>query len=291
MKKLLEFKLTIVLLASGGLVALALLAVALRDFAFQAPKPFSLNLIESLPVLADSESTPEMPFWLFLLLGVFLLTMFVISLILLDAATRKRVLFAIFRFVITLLVIWIVMNFAYKRGSLQQLVDQIPAPAAGGGVTFTQTSAPEFTPPQLNYWFVLAVSFGVSLFFVLLVWFIYSHRSRRYDTRALDEIAGIARQALNGLQPGRNWEDAILLAYIRMNEVVTIERGLIRQPGTTPSEFAHRMERVGLPGEAVGTLTHLFEGVRYGGKSASQADRDLAAAALNAILHACGVNL
>jgi len=77
-------------------------------------------------------------------------------------------------------------------------------------------------------------------------------------------------------------------AYIRMNEVVVAERGLIRQPGSTPSEFAHRMERIGLPAEAVRALTGLFEGVRYGAKTSSPAERDLAAAALKAILHHCG---
>jgi hypothetical protein len=50
------------------------------------------------------------------------------------------------------------------------------------------------------------------------------------------------------------------------------------------------MERAGLPGEAVRTLTRLFEGVRYGRKTTSRAERDLASAALSAILHDCGVN-
>ena len=78
-------------------------------------------------------------------------------------------------------------------------------------------------------------------------------------------------------------------AYVRMNEAVSSARGLVRQPAATPSEFSARMEQAGLPGEAARALTGLFEQVRYGGQSASPQDRDLAAAALNAILRACGV--
>jgi hypothetical protein len=125
----------------------------------------------------------------------------------------------------------------------------------------------------------------------LIGWFIYTRRPKLGQALSMAEIAGIAREAREGLQEGQDWDDAIVRCYVRMNEIVTQERGLVRQLGNTPAEFALRMERAGLPGEAVRTLTRLFEGVRYGGKTTSPAERDLAAAALSAILHYCGVNV
>jgi len=289
LKKLLESRFGIIFLASGGLLALVLLSAALRDFSFHPSVPFSLNLFGGLPASMGSGSPIEIPLWKFLSFGALQLVNFIILLVLMDPQTRKRVLYKIFRFVMTMLGIWMVMNYAYERGSLQQLLSLIPA--EGAAVTnSTQPGLPEYVPPQINPWLVFAVSFGIALLLVLLGWFIYTHRPQPSGLHALDEIAGIVRDALQGLQPGSDWDEAILRAYLRMNEVVTAERGLIRQPGNTPGEFARRMERAGLPGEAVATLTRLFEEVRYGARRSSQSDRDLAAAALSAILRACQVD-
>ena len=289
MKRLLEPKLTVVLMACGGLLALALLSAVLRDLTFQPSEPFSLNLFGSLPGAGQAGTPLEIPSWKFLLFGILLVLVFVALLMLVDADARKRILLSLFRMVMTLLGIWLLLNYAYQHGDLQRLLNLVPAGGAGAATT-SQTSMLEYVAPQISPWLVLAVSFGVGLALILLGWYIYSRRPKAPGSRVVDEIAGIARDALNGLQPGHDWDDAIVRAYIRMNEVVTAERGLIRQPATTPSEFARRMERAGLPGEAVHALTRLFEGIRYGAKSASLPERDLAAAALSAILHACGVN-
>ncbi len=107
----------------------------------------------------------------------------------------------------------------------------------------------------------------------------------------MDQIANIARQTLKGLEEGQPWDDIIVACYVKMTRVVEQERGLLRQVAMTPAEFALKLERAGLPGEAVRTLTHLFEEVRYGARQqASREQRDLAVASLHAILRACGVN-
>jgi hypothetical protein len=152
-----------------------------------------------------------------------------------------------------------------------------------------QLPPPEFSPPQVNPWVGFLTSFAITLGLVALAWFIASRRPKKRPVPILVDLAGIAREALADLESGQNWDDAIVAAYVRMNEVVTEERGLIRQPGTTPSEFAVRMEQAGLPGEAARVLTRLFEQVRYGGQTSTRQERDLAAAALSAILRACGV--
>ncbi len=290
MKKYLESRYVIVLLACGGLTALFLLSATLRDFSFQPSQPFSINLFGSGPALGGGDAGLEIPLWKFILFGVLLVTLFVVLMILMDAEARKRVLLKTFRFLMTMVALWMIMNYAYERGSLQQLMNLIPT-EGGAAASATQTVMPEYIAPQISPWVVLAVSFGVGLVLVLLGWFFYTLRPKARGSYAMDEIAGIAREALKNLEPGHDWDEAIVRAYIRMSEVVTAERGLIRQPATTPSEYARRMERSGLPNEAVNTLTRLFEGVRYGGNRSSLAERDQAAAALSAILHACGVNL
>jgi hypothetical protein len=289
MKNLLGSKFTILLLALGGLVALILLSAALRDFTFRPSEPLSFSFGQLPPLMRSTAPGQELPIWKILLFGGLLLVIFIVLLILLDPEVRKRLLLKLFRFVMTMAALWLVMNYAYERGNLKQALDLILAGGSSEPGTLP-TALPEYVPPQINPWLVFAVSFGIALVLVLIGWFIYTHRSRPGQALSIAEIAGIAREAQAGLQEGRNWDDAIVRCYIRMNEVVTQERGLVRQLGTTPAEFALRMERAGLPGEAVRTLTRLFEGVRYGGRTTDLAERDLAAAALSAILHYCGVN-
>jgi membrane associated rhomboid family serine protease len=290
MKKLFSSKLFIVLLAFGGLIALLLLSAALRDFTFRPPEPFSLNFGHSGPLQLPTRPEEAIPLWKLLLFGALLFFIFLVLLLLLDPETRKLLLKKLFRFVLTMLAIWIALQYAYKNGSLEQTVDML----TGTGQNIPQQAdappLPEYVPPQINPWVVFGVSFGVALVLVLVGWWIYTRRPRPEQSISLDEIAGIAREARAGLQDGGDWDNAIVRCYVRMNEVVTNERGLVRQLGSTPAEFALHLERAGLPGEAVRTLTRLFEGVRYGGQKTSPVDRDMASAALSAILHYCGVN-
>jgi len=290
MKKLFGSKVFIVLLAFGGLIALLLLSAALRDFTFRTPEPFSLNFGQHGPLELPAQPEEALPLWKLILFSSLLFFIFLILLLLLDPETRKLLLKKLFRFAITMLAIWIAIQYAYEHGSLKQTVDLLVGTAQNAAPQGSQPGMPEYIPPQINPWLVFAVSFGIALVLVLVGWFIYTRRPKAGQPLSLDEIAGIAREARNGLKDGGDWDNAIVRCYVRMNEVVTKERGLVRQLGSTPAEFALHLERSGLPGEAVRTLTRLFEGVRYGGKTTSPADRDLASAALSAILHYCGVN-
>ena len=290
MKKLLGSKTAIVLLAIGGLIALTLLSAALRDFSFRPSEPFSFNFGQLSPL--SPGTMPEqksIPLWKMLLFGSLLLVIFIVLIIFLDPETRKKLLRMLFRFALTMVAFGWAMNYAYEHGGLKKKLED----AAAGGPNppgAPPPVLPEYVPPQISPWLVFAVSFGIALALVLIGWFIYTRRPKPARAFSMGELAGIAREAQDELQEGRNWDDAIVRCYVRMNEVATRERGLVRQLGTTPAEFALRMERAGLPGEAVRTLTRLFEGVRYGGKTTVPAERDLASAALSAILHYCEVN-
>ena len=104
----------------------------------------------------------------------------------------------------------------------------------------------------------------------------------------LDDLAAIARSSLDDLQVGQDWDDVIVGCYARMSDAVSRNRGLFRAKAMTPAEFARRLERAGLPGDAVRRLTRLFEAVRYGGRKSSQKEINEAVSCLTAILHYCG---
>ncbi len=287
MKRLLASKVSVVLFALAGLIALALLSAALRDLSFRPPEPFSFNF-GGLPILSGPGSGLNIPVWRYFLFGGLLLLILVVVLFFLDPEVRKRLLLRLLRFALQMVALWLLVTYAYDHGSLKQLLNLLPAAGGSAPAITAQAGVPVYIPPQINPWLVFAVSFGIGLGLVLAGWLVYARRHRSGARLVLADVAGIAREALTDLQPGHNWDDAILRAYTRMHEVVVAERGLIRQPASTPGEFARRMERMGFPGEAVRALTGLFEGVRYGGKTSSQAERDLAASALSAILHYCG---
>jgi len=288
MRKLLEYKGIVVALALAGLAGLVILTAALGEARFQpaGPSPFSFG-----PMRAASGADDVIPFPFLeeLFFAILVLTVLAFIYSVLNPKTRKRILMALLRFGLTVLVLgWVMQYVTLER----QEEAELPEAGRPASETIPDFSAPppEFVEPEVNSYLVYIVSFVVALGVVALAWSLLSRRPQARHTAILEDVAGIARRALAGLQDGRDWDDAIIAAYVHMTEVVTAERGLIRQPDVTPAEFAARMEQMGLPGEAARTLTRLFEQVRYGGQASTRQERDLAVAALNAILRACGVS-
>ncbi len=288
MRRLLEHKGIVVALALAGLVGLVILTAALGEARFQPPGP-SPFVFEPMRAASGADAVLPFPFLEELFFIILVLTALAFIYFLINPKTRKRMLLALLRFGLTLLALgWIMQNVTLERQVEDELLEAgAPAPES---LSDFSVPPPEFVEPQLNSYLVYSISFAVALGVVALAWSILARRPQARHTAALEDVAGIARRALAGLQDGRDWDDAILAAYVHMNEVVTAERGLIRQPNVTPAEFAARMEQMGLPGEAARTLTRLFEQVRYGGQASTWQERDLAVAALNAILRACGVS-
>ena len=131
MKKLLGFKVTIVLLALGGLVALILLSAALRDFSFRPSEPFSFNFGQAPPLLRSTVPGDELPLWKILFFSGLLLVIFIVLIVLLDPETRKRILLRLLRLVLTMLALGLAMNYAYEHGNLKTTLDLL---LAGGPI-------------------------------------------------------------------------------------------------------------------------------------------------------------
>ena len=135
-------------------------------------------------------------------------------------------------------------------------------------------------------------SLAAVLFLVALGLFIYRRwfGLAREQASRLGAIANIAKSSLRDLAGGRRWGDLIIECYAQMGEAVSSRRGLLRPASATPREFADRLTRAGLPADAVIRLTKLFESVRYGSSTGTEADIRAAQDCLNAILRACGTS-
>ena len=280
----------ILLFSVLALAALAVLASSLHDVHFEPGRPAaSVELPKTIPLPLSTEKTVSAPLWKIILLWALLILVFILFIYLLPPEIRKRILIQAIRFALTAIAI----IFALRN----QLID-LPnlnsgEPAAGTSPLVdgpSNVSAPVFQPPTLPWWMIYLISIGVTFALLVLAWAAYRFWKRLRDrqTSSLDAIARVARASLNDLAAGHDWGDVIIESYVHMSEAVSTRRGLARTTAMTPREFAARLERAGLPANAVSRLTRLFESVRYGAHQSSQEDVNEAVACLNSILQACG---
>ena len=155
----------------------------------------------------------------------------------------------------------------------------LPAPAARP-IEDASASVPAWLVTGAALSLALLAAFGV----VLLAWTL----SRpRLEQPALAELAIAAQAALDTLEAGGDFGDAITRCYARMSQALQAERDLTRPSAMTVREFERLLIHQGLPEQPVHTLTRLFEQVRYGGLLPDETAIRQAASSLNAILSAC----
>ncbi|WKZ38905.1 MAG: DUF4129 domain-containing protein [Anaerolineales bacterium] len=149
----------------------------------------------------------------------------------------------------------------------------------------------EFTPPEISNWLLYLVSLLTILSLIFAVWMAYYwRRSRPLASRVtpLAEIGEAARLALDDLEAGLDERDAVVACYARMNEVVMRSQKIERDTSRTATEFAIRLEELGLPGSSVRRLTSLFEAVRYGARESRAVEVEEAKECLSEIAQYCG---
>jgi hypothetical protein len=291
MRSLFTNKLWVVLVSVLALGALTVLAVSVQNVAFDEAQPIGHGEME--PFAGDAQALPN-PFTNVtlqsqIILWLALLTLVALVAVLLSPEARKRMLKILIRVFFAYWVFYFLFNRYPDLFSKFDLA--LGAPAAGEGETVVEIPPPVFTPPQQTPLMLYAISVLVILLLVLLVWKLYRvwrelNLSARH--KPLSEIARIARSSLKELDSGGDSTDVIMRCYFRMSDVVSEKRNMERGLSMTPAEFASRLERSGLPGDAVRRLTRLFEIVRYGGHKAGPRDVNEAVACLTTILHYCG---
>ena len=291
MKSLLQKKLVIVLLATLALGALTLLALSLDGVRFNEGQSFGQREPTVTPQISLRDLTNaflSVPLWKQLVTWGLLCLMVILVGLMLSPELRKLFLRAMFRAAMTAIGLLVFLRYYGDRLlGLQRLAET-------GGQHIDDAAAqpmPEFVPPQISETFSYLVSFGIALLWILLMWALYRGWKKYLaltSKKPLGELARIARSSLNDLSSGRNSSDVIINCYLRMSDVVADKRQLQRDIAMTPQEFATRLERAGLPGDAVRRLTRLFEMVRYGDRKSAPKDVTEAVSCLNTIVQYCG---
>ncbi|MBN2116989.1 MAG: DUF4129 domain-containing protein [Anaerolineales bacterium] len=294
MRSFFENKRLVLLLAALALGALTVLAVSLNDVPFRAAQHFGVEKTAERP-LPPADPMPQIlmnvPLWKQLLAAGLVVLLMVLIIMLLSPKWRKRLLWLLVKGLIWVAAIYILLTNPILSGALSRLLmpPQLQADEPAGEDAFTPI--PVFEPPQVSSTLAYAISFAFALLLLVVLWFLYrgwQNYVALNQRKPLEEIARIARSSLNDLSSGRNSSDVIINCYLRMSDVVSSKQQLHREIAMTPREFALRLERAGLPGEAVKRLTGLFEGVRYGDRKSAPQDVNEAVSCLKTILHYCG---
>lgn len=292
MRSILEKRVWIILLAVLALGALTVLATSLEDVSFHEARQYSQKeataTIDGVSAQEVIKAWMSVPLWKQVVLWILLSMLIVILAIMMSPEMRKRLLLFLFRLTFTLIAIYYYLK-NYGANLLASL--------SGQGAAFTQPAAagdalpaPVFQPPPPSSTASYLISFVVALLFVLALWFAYRtwKKYAQANQSSLKEIAKIARSSLSDISSGRDSSDVIINCYLRMGDVVADRRQLRREAAMTPQEFALRLERAGLPGDAVQRLTRLFEAVRYGDRKSGPREVNEAVGCLNTILYYCG---
>lgn len=294
MRSFFQKKLWILLLATLALGALTVLALSLDEVPFNEGQHFSSGEAAEPPPVSVQNVTDawaDVPLWKQIVLWGLISLMVLLVGLLLSPELRKKLFTLFFRMAVTAIGIFYFLRlYGDKIFGFQNFGGD--GVQAGDGAN-TQPM-PEFSPPQISPVFSYLVSFAFALLWIAVMWGLYKGWQKYLALSAkkpLDEIAHIARSSLDDLKSGRDSSDVIINCYLRMSDVVADKRKLQREIAMTPQEFAVRLERAGLPADAVRRLTRLFEMVRYGDRRSAPRDVNEAVSCLNTILHYCGETL
>jgi hypothetical protein len=274
--------------AGAGLLALFLLAASLPRLELKPGVHYILpeTKVEQAPSTAlPLDATPW--FNALIILSAILLAIS-IAIVLRSKEMRRRAWRNIRQILLYGLFIGLLLTIFSNQSKPEARPTPTPGPAIlapnvfGSGETGEQTAVPaavstEPLPPWATYIFSLAVMLLIGLA-GFWIW-----RSTRREN---PELAEIARQAMDGLASGRDWEDVVIRCYAEMSAAASQRRSLNRPEAMTPREFVKRLEAAGLPGRPVRTLTGLFEKARYGSRGSSSDESHVAMACLAEILSA-----
>lgn len=291
MRSFFQKKLTIALLAVLALGALTVLAISLNDISFEKGQQFGRSDVTPAPVVSIRDMTnawEEIPAWKLILLWSLIALLVILIGLLLSPQERKRLFVMFIRMVLIFYTaLYIIQNYGDR---LLAVLEPAPVPGGASPEAVNLQPVPEFQPPQITPTISYLISFGFALLLIVIVWLLYRTWKKYFASsqKPLGEIAQIARSSIRDLNAGRDTSDVIINCYLRMSDVVADKQKLQREMAMTPYEFALRLERAGLPGDAVRRLTRLFEMVRYGDRKSAPKDVSEAVNCLNTILHYCG---
>jgi hypothetical protein len=282
-----KYRKRLLLLAlSVVIVAMLLLSTGLSELEFLEGQPFPLGRSPA-GVEGGYGGLPQgelfaLVFRVLMFVAVLLLPFSIIYLIISREARRRLLL----RFLLLLPILAALYVLAQQPQHEVAPPDQDQLQPLSGIPEDVPVAGVDAPPPQ---WFLSAVSGGcallVAMVIVALGWFVW--RSRRRIVRPLEQLAQQAEETIEDIQAGADLRDTVMRCYFEMGRVLRQQRGIQRHQAMTPREFVAYLEEVGLPTEAAGRLTELFEQVRYGAKSLGQDEGAQALACLETIVEFC----
>lgn len=158
--------------------------------------------------------------------------------------------------------------------------------APGGPVVDPHDVISNEVSPLVTYLVSVVV---VALVPLVIITMLRIRRRRRHvdDVRGL--LADQAEQTLESLGSSRphTYPDAITECYAQMQRIVRESRGVSRRAAMTAREFISIVVSAGVPGDAVLTLTELYEEVKYGDQLGDSNRVERAKNALRTIAASC----
>ncbi|MBN2387915.1 MAG: DUF4129 domain-containing protein [Anaerolineales bacterium] len=283
------------LLVTGilALLAIAVLAASLDSLVLAPATPFSPAGERNETTLVPLRPPSGLFFWVVALIGITILTVgILVAMIFATPQQRRRMARALLLMTFFLILAALLIS---QDSEAEQAAGEAPVqPQAAATVIDPGSTGTEeaplafFEPPQVSPWISFGVSFGALVLLAgPLAWLLIRASKARRAPGPLEELREIAQTALDDLQAGVEWGDAVVACYASMTELLQEKRGLSRRAYMTPAEFAAGLTRARIPQPAVEHLTRLFERVRYGAGRSSPADGDAAAACLREIVTAC----
>jgi hypothetical protein len=134
----------------------------------------------------------------------------------------------------------------------------------------------------------LLLAFTMLLVLYGLVYMLFLPPPAKEDETPFTEVVQQARTAIKALRQGEPLADVILRCYADMEQTLRTTQGIERHQTMTAREFEQQLVQLGLPAEAVRTLTRLFETVRYGRYTPNPDDETTALDSLTQIVAATG---
>jgi hypothetical protein len=285
MKSFFENKIWVILLAVGAFIGLVVLASGLGEMEFQPMFAMGMQR-DSSPFDFSSMDSGTGSQWVRYLVPGLLLLMYLLLLGRPEPRNGSSLWSILLRTLAFILFFVVVFSYMAKEGGLlsEEALAGLPGAGAADDMQLQEFSAPQITAG----WAFWITSLLVLVFGVVAVFLINRAVDRFYKPpQDMDEIAEIARTALNDLSGAKPSKNVIVRCYLDMNHAVGEKRGLVRDAATTPAEFSVRLEAMGMPLDAVHGLTEVFERVRYGGRDASPDEIKEAKRCLTQILKAC----
>ncbi len=272
------------LIAGLALAAIVLLAAGLSGFELRPGRLFAFPSASALAPDANAPLSDGLLFaiWRALVIVPLALSPIAILVLIMSPRFRRQVLRILMILALVYVIAYVVLMSRQRAAPGDGPLPDQPAP--------TQTAEAEILgefEARLPDWLVFAISLGLLALPIAAVWLMW--RRAHPSAGPLEQVAQEARQAIDELRGGADVKDVVMRCYLDMSQAVSAQRGIRRQAAMTPREFEWRLESVGLPAEPVRRLTRLFEGVRYGAKTAGEREQSEAIACLMAIVQASGL--